>query len=263
MNFRDKNVYIFDLDGCLYSGDDLYPGADELLKSIVSADKKIVVLSNNSNQTAESVGLKLMKMGLPAEMMTILVATDLIGKYLFEKYGTLTLKCVGSSELQKSLEACGHNVVELESETGCDYLVIGRDLAFSYNKLQQCCREIRHGAKLAAANLDLNHPGSNGVNVPETGALVAAIQAASEVYEIECCGKPSGFAYEYILASGDYGTDECVMIGDNLHTDILGAQQMGIDSVWISHGRLLLDKIPMRPSMIVDSVNDLVNIFTL
>lgn len=259
MDLNEKNVYIFDLDGCLYSGDDLYPGAAELLQKLLNVQKKIVVLSNNSNQTSESVRGKLLRMGLPVETFTIVVATDLIGHYLFQKYGALTVKCIGSVELKKSLATCGHNVLELGSETACDYLVVGRDLTFTYEKLQQCCLEINKGAKLAAANLDLNHPGSDGVNVPETGALVVAIQAASGVQKVESCGKPSPFAYEFIMESINHKSNDCVMIGDNLNTDILGAMQMGIDSVWISHGRPFQEMFNVRPSLTIDSVSDLID----
>ncbi|MGM0878130.1 MAG: hypothetical protein ACQEWV_26315 [Bacillota bacterium] len=77
-NVNKISVFIFDLDGCIYSGNKVYEGSKELLTYLIDTDKEIFFLSNNSTDQAETIRQKLINMGLPVEKTTILVATELI-----------------------------------------------------------------------------------------------------------------------------------------------------------------------------------------
>jgi HAD superfamily hydrolase (TIGR01450 family) len=248
--------FLFDLDGCIYSGSQLYPGALELLRLLHETDKKIMFVSNNSTDRAATIRAKLLDMKAPAENSTILVATELVGTYLNERYGTLTVAVVGSADLIAALEESGHLVVPLEGTEPVDAVIVGRDTEFTYQKLEHCGRHLSQGAKLIAANLDLYHPGVHGELVPETGSLVAAIQSIAKT-EVEVVGKPTAYPFNRALSLHGLLPSECVMIGDNLFTDIQGGLDVGMHTVWISHAAPLSGETGIAPHKTVKQIAEL------
>lgn len=256
MNFPTLKGFIFDLDGCIYSGSRVYPGAAELLHMLQANGRKIMFVSNNSTDRTEKIRAKLLAMGLPAEDSTILVATDLVGSYLFERYGSLTAAVVGSRDLNDALKDAGHETVSPDSDEPVDAVVVGRDIEFTYQKLERCSRHLARGAKLVAANLDMYHPGEDGGLVPETGSLVAAIRSVIQV-EAEVVGKPSAYPFSRALALNGLAPSECVMIGDNLSTDIQGGLKAGMFTVWISHNTPFPGNTVNFPHKTVNQIEEL------
>lgn len=248
--------FMFDLDGCIYSGNRLYPGVPELLDLLLATGKKIMFVSNNSTDRAEKIRSKLIDMGLPAEDSMILVATELVGNYLHERYGSLRVTVVGSRDLKAALKKSGHETVSLDSMEPIDAVVVGRDTEFTYQKLEHCGRHLARGARLIAANLDLYHPGENGNLVPETGSLVAAIRSVANT-NAEVVGKPTAYPFNRALALNGFTPSECVMIGDNLFTDIQGGLNAGMLTVWISHNTPLSGEAGILPHKTVSHMAEL------
>ena len=116
-------------------------------------------------------------MGIAAPADTIFTATEFVGKYVFEKYGAVTVKAAGSASLQAALQACGLHVLPLDHPDAAEVVVIGRDTEFSYAKLQLIARNADRGAVVIGANADHYHPGPESERIPETGALLAAVSA--------------------------------------------------------------------------------------
>lgn len=143
-----QSAFIFDLDGCIYSGNTVYPAAKELLRILRLSGKQVLFLSNNSRHASETIREKIATMGLPVEDMSILVATELVGQYLLDKYGIMRLQTVGSVELEECLKRSGHQVISFGFPQECDALVFGLDTAFSYEKLYECSRQLSLGGKL-------------------------------------------------------------------------------------------------------------------
>ncbi|MDT3427298.1 HAD superfamily hydrolase (TIGR01450 family) [Paenibacillus forsythiae] len=227
-------VYFFDLDGCVYHGDQLSPGTVPLLRQLRRLGIDYAFLTNNSRLSAAEIGARLAAMGLEAAPECILPVTDIAGSFIRDKYGTVTVKTIGSESLERGISAAGHRIVSWD-EGKADIVVVGRDTAFHYDKLQQISSDIGSGSRLVATNPDIYHPGAQGIKVPETGALLAAIEAMTGV-AAECIGKPEPYMFQYGMKLYDASPENCVMVGDNPDTDILGSARAGLRSVWITNG---------------------------
>ncbi|WP_338787245.1 HAD-IIA family hydrolase [Metabacillus sp. FJAT-53654] len=257
-NLANCSTFIFDLDGSVYSGNRLYTGVQKLLQLLSFRRKKIFFLSNNSTDTAESIRKKLQGMGLSIHHASILVATELVGDYLLEKYGKVRVKTFGTTALEQSIKSCGHIISSASSKDPCDVVVVGRDPSFTYEKLYDCSRTLANGAKLVAVNPDLFHPGEDGSRVPETGAIISAIQAVSGYSDYESVGKPFDYSFKKIQEQSLSEPKSCIMIGDNPYTDILGGYMAGMHTAWISHGELFPSELGFKPDVTVSSIGELV-----
>jgi HAD superfamily hydrolase (TIGR01450 family) len=145
----------------------------------------------------------------------------------------MKVKAAGSDSLRLALQAAGHKVLPDGSPELADYVVIGRDLEFTYEKLQWIALEAWRGARVIAANPDLYHPGLHGERIPETGALAAAIEAAAGI-KVESVGKPGPFMFNLGMKRAGSTPELSMMVGDNPATDILGAKRAGMYAAWIA-----------------------------
>lgn len=231
--YDELKVFFFDLDGCIYHGDVLQPGAGELLNRLRADGKQICFITNNSTQTAAGIGKKLNAMGLHAKAEEILPATDYVGPYVKQEYGIVKIKVYGSEELRTSIMQCGHRMLSIDDPEPADVVILGRDIEFTYRKLQSISLAFSSGAKIIAANPDYHHPGSAGERVPETGALAVSVEALTSE-KVEYIGKPAKHFFEYGMSRYRCQSHECVMIGDNLDTDIAGGVSAGMHTVWLN-----------------------------
>src|SRR5690606_25689014 len=147
------------------------------------------------------------------------------------------VKAAGSEWLGQSLRDAGHSLLPLGDEEAAQVVVVGRDTAFTYKKLQDVVDDLERGAVLIGASADLSHPGAGGQRIPEAGALVAAVEAAAgKPGSALFVGKPEPHLFRFALRSYGCTPERCLMVGDNLHTDILGANRSGMRSAWLTHG---------------------------
>lgn len=230
----DCDGYLFDLDGCLYRGNSALPGAVELLDYLRRAGKRIAFVSNNSTQSAQEISDRLNRLGIRAEQGEVIVPLAFIGSYILDRFGPSTVYSLAGTAVLRSLEGSGHTIAG-DGDARCDIVLVARDVEFSYGKLESASRLLSAGARLVATNADATHPGDSGYPVPETGALLAALLAVSNK-TCTIIGKPEAFLFGKALECLRLSPSEVVMVGDNLHTDIVGARQSGIRTVWINPG---------------------------
>ncbi|WP_164821412.1 HAD-IIA family hydrolase [Paenibacillus koleovorans] len=222
----------FDLDGCVYFGERIAEGAGELLQALRGQGKRVRFVTNNSTDSGEQVAARLARMGLEAQPEHIMTATELVGVHLFRQAGPLKLKAVGSQSLHAALERAGHRVLPLDSKQRVDMVVFGRDTTFSYAKLAAVLEEAERGTPVLGTNLDLHHPGVKG-RVPETGALYAPVELILG-RKLEAFGKPAPHMFRLTMEQcGIARPDLCVMVGDNLYTDVAGGRAAGMRTFWL------------------------------
>ncbi|GAA3406116.1 HAD-IIA family hydrolase [Paenibacillus hodogayensis] len=257
-------TYFFDLDGCVYYGDQPAPGARELLERLRSEGRNVGFITNNSRQTAEEVAAKLRRFGIRVAPGEIVTAADAVGYYLAERYGKAKVKVAGSEALRKSIAACGHAVLSDRSDERADFVAVSRDVDFTYEKLQWIAAESARGAMIVAANPDLHHPGVDGIRVPETGALVAAIEAVCST-AAEIIGKPEPYLFVRGMRLHGSSPEQCIMVGDNAETDIRGARRAGMRSIWLAgdHTPVGLGQTDLAPDLIVRNMRELYEWYTL
>lgn len=231
------DAVFFDLDGCLYRGETMACGADELLAELRGRRLRIGFITNNSRQGPHEIADKLTRMGIVAYTDEIVTAGAYAGQMIAERFGSCKVKAAGSEWLKRSLRDAGHTLLPLGDEEAAQVVVVGRDTAFTYDKLQYVVDDLERGAVLVATNADLSHPGAGGRRIPETGALVAAVEAAAgRPGSALFAGKPEPHLFRHALYSCGLVPERCLMVGDNLHTDIVGAHRSGMRSAWLNDG---------------------------
>jgi HAD superfamily hydrolase (TIGR01450 family) len=113
-------------------------------------------------------------------------------------------------------------------------VVIGRDTEYDYGKMQAIVEEMDRGTPVLATNPDVFHPGSRGEKVPETGSLYSPLEAITGK-KVSYFGKPAPYMFELTMERcGVTRPEACVMVGDNLRTDIAGGRSAGLKTLWLS-----------------------------
>jgi len=233
MDLTSLRAFIFDLDGCVYSGETLLPGVDTVLDALRRSGRGVIFLTNNSRQVADELLGKLRRLGIPATPEEILSAAEVTGPLVHKRYGPSCVLAVGSARFLALLAAAGHAVLPLEDYRRAEVVVIGHDDDFGYRKLTALTRAVRAGAAFVAVNLDPRLPVEAGEFFPGCGAIVEAVAAAAGVRPM-VIGKPEPHLFRVALERLGLPPQVVVMVGDSIHSDIRGAQGVGLRTIWIA-----------------------------
>ncbi|MGJ7506099.1 HAD-IIA family hydrolase [Variovorax sp. GT1P44] len=212
---------IVDLDGTLIREDEPIEGAADLLAQFRD---RYVVVSNNSTQTALGVAQRLARMGLKVAPEHIVLAGEQAIAHMRLHHAQARILFAASAPLRRRALASGCELVK----AGADFVVLALDPHFNRARLALMANELRRGARLIATNGDDNHPGPSNSIVPETGALLAALVAASGVQPWRVIGKPGPMLFEEGLRRLGAQAADTVVVGDNPATDALGAARLGM-----------------------------------
>jgi len=256
-------LVILDLDGVVYRGKDLLPGAAETIAWLRERGLQVYFLTNNSTLSRRQYVERLQAMGIPTrqeEMMTSAYATALY----FKAKGLLaaTVLVVGEEGLKEELRSAGLTVIgELVPDGRADFVVVGMDREFRYQHLYDAQQAILGGARFIATNRDPTYPVENGGVMPGGGSIVAAIAAASG-QEPLLIGKPEPVTVEEILELSGRSPGEAIIVGDRLDTDIAMGLRVGLWTALVLSGvtsRQEAESAPpsMRPHWVLEGVADL------
>lgn len=228
-----KKAVFLDLDGVIYAGDDLIPGADRAVQWMREQGIHVRFLSNNSLKLPSSISQKLKNIGIdcPTEHVFTsgFLACSSLGSILDP--GT-TISVVGTDELKQMVSDA--NLVPSESDSS-QVVLVGMTREFRYEQILFASRSIHGGARFFACNRDGLFIGEGGKMFAGCGAMVGAIEGATGVSPHRCFGKPDVGMLEAAMSCGSWSVDECIMIGDTWTSDIAMAQAAGMDWVFIQH----------------------------
>lgn len=217
---------IVDLDGTLIREDEPIEGAAELLARFRD---RYVIVSNNATHTAHSMARRLARMGLKVEPEHIVLAGEQTIDYMRREHPHARMLLAASPVLQRHALSIGCELVKSDA----DFVVLALDPGFNRARLGKMANQLRRGARLLVTNGDDNHPGPGGAVVPETGALMAALVAASGVQPWRIIGKPGPLLLEEGLRRLGAQASSTIVIGDNPSTDALGAARLGMRCVLV------------------------------
>ncbi len=220
---RFYRAYIFDLDGTVYLGDALLPTAGETITRLRQRGARTLFLSNNPTHTREAYARKLTRLGLPTPVEDILNSSLVMVDFLKAHLPQARLFVIGEPPLMEALRAAGFELVEDAVQT--DAVIASFDRTFVYRKLQIAFDAIRAGARFFATNGDRYCPVPGG-GEPDAAAIIAAIEACTNVKCEAIVGKPSRYTIDAVLNLVKLPAHECVMTGDRLETDV----KMGLDA---------------------------------
>lgn len=255
---------LFDLDGCIWFGDRLAPGADELIAFLREAGSRVSFATNISSRTPTELADKLTGLGIPAEAETLLTPLRVLPYHPALQLKGSRAFVVGEALVTDMLRSSGVAVVDEPTEASA--VVIGRTTRFDYATLAAAMAGVDAGAELLALNLDLRAPAADGsFSLPGTGVLAAAVATACGI-EPTLIGKPSRFFFRTGLKLLDFHVSETTMVGDSLDSDIMGAHRAGLSTVLVGEGFRARgrssDEI-VEPDLHVSSLNQLVDIVRL
>jgi HAD superfamily hydrolase (TIGR01457 family) len=226
-------TYLIDLDGVIYRGNELLPGAQEFVAWLDTNHKKYLYLTNNSFATGAQVLAKLTRLGIAADAAHLLTAGQAAVQNIARRFPKGVVYVVGEEPLMQLVEAQGLSVAPVDSEVA-DAVLVGLDRDFDYAKLTSAMNAVRAGAAFVTINRDPVLPVQGGL-IPGTGSLAAAIEASSGVSP-EVVGKPEPvLLYEAMHLLGSQ-PDETVMIGDGLGVDILAGKNAGTHTLLVLSG---------------------------
>jgi NagD protein len=243
--------YLIDMDGVLYRGTQMIPGADRFVRALRAADVPFLFLTNNSQRTRRDVATKLQRLGIDAGEEHVFTCAMATARFLARQKPNGTAFVIGEGGLLTALHNNGYAIVDRDP----DYVVVGEGRTFTFEMVEAALNMILGGAKLVATNMDPNCPTQHGSR-PGCGAVVAMLESAAGVRAFSV-GKPSPVMMRTARKELELTTDETTMIGDTMETDILGAVQLGFHSILVLSGSTRLDDLPRyayKPERIVDTV---------
>jgi len=227
-----------DLDGVVYRGGMVLPGAREALEDVVRRGLDLRYVSNNSTAHRETVSERLTGMGLPAGADRVLTSGFVAGRWLRARLPEGTpVMVMGEEGLLRELREAGlaaYHVGGAAAVAPAAAVVVGMDRSLSFQTLAQAQAAIRSGALFVATNPDPTFPTPDGL-VPGAGALVAAVATAAETEPV-FMGKP-GLALAEILATvTGVPSRETLFVGDRLSTDIAMGEDAGMITALVLTG---------------------------
>ncbi|MDF2721577.1 MAG: haloacid dehalogenase [Paenibacillus sp.] len=214
----DYEGYFFDLDGTVFIGDRLLPGVKETISLLRKRRKIVRFLTNTTIRTRKQCQSRLQELGLEVGIDEIVTAAYLSAVFLQELSPKPNVLVIGEPALTAELHELG--VATTDEPGDATHVLVGMDMQFDYAKLHKAMKAVRCGAQLIAANPDPYCPVEGDV-IPDTWAMVQAIEAASCVKAAAVIGKPSEYYASKVLEWTGLRRERCLMIGDRLETDIL------------------------------------------
>lgn len=254
MRFDEVLCYLLDMDGTIYLGDRLLPGADEFIQLISERGLQYFLLTNNSSRSRNDYAAKLRSMGLEVSAERILTSGEATASLLASREDVVRTYLVGTPSLER--EFLDHGL-ELTDENP-DTVVLGFDTTLTYDKLARLCSLVREGAPYIATHPDLNCPTVDGP-IPDIGAVIAFVGASTGRAPDEIIGKPFRPMLEVILSRTGLSPSQICMVGDRLYTDIAMGQH-GVRTALVLSGETRpgdLAESPYKPDLVVSGIGEL------
>jgi HAD superfamily hydrolase (TIGR01450 family) len=256
---RRYDHVLLDLDGCVWIGDEPCPGAVEALAALREAGRSVRFLTNDVRHAPEEFVRKLWRLGFQASLAEVVSVGAALQFWLAARDGRGAAFVIGSRALVDHVAEAGLRVVNrTEFATRADVVVVGEHDAFDYQELKVATQAVLRGAELIGATRDATFPMPDGP-WPGTGAVLAAIEAATGRRAAATVGKPEPPMYE--AARDRLGPGRTLAVGDSLEVDVLGARRAGMDSALVLTGgstRAEADAAAPRPTHVADSLATLV-----
>jgi NagD protein len=256
---RAIETWLTDMDGVLVHEEDPIPGAVEFLKALKKSGCPFMVLTNNSIYTPRDLRARLLASGLDVPEKSIWTSALATAQFLHDQRPGGSAYVVGESGLTSAL----HDIGYVMTERNPDYVVLGETRTYSFESITRAIRLIEGGARFIATNPDASGPSIHGT-MPATGSVAALISTATgrQPYYV---GKPNPLMMRSAMNKLEAHSESTVMIGDRMDTDIISGLEAGMRTILVTTGSTRPEHIelfPYRPTKVVDSIADLVDMVT-
>lgn len=246
--------YLMDMDGVLVRGRLPIPGAQKFIDRLNATETPYLVLTNNPFYTPRDLAHRLQTAGLQVPAERIFTSAIATARFIQSQRPNGKAFVVGESGLTDAIHRVGYIITDHEP----DYVVLGETHGYNFAQITQAVRLISAGARFVATNPDPSGPSESGLT-PACGAMAALVEKATGVSPF-FVGKPNPLMMRSALNYLRAHSEDTVMIGDRMDTDIVGAVSSGMDTILVLTGVTKseeVERFPYQPTAIVDSVGDI------
>jgi HAD superfamily hydrolase (TIGR01450 family) len=228
----DLRGFTFDLDGTIWEGPRLLPGAAALVTELRRAGIGVVFASNCSRHGSPLLCDQLADLGIAATPSEVFTPFDLVGEEVKRRLGAVPVLVIGTDDVGRVMESSGHTNLAVDRWHEARAVVVGVDHDFSYDRLRAAARAIISGAAFFAINLDARFPVGPGVYDPGCGAIAEAIAVAAGVRPT-AIGKPEPPLFQIAIDRLGCLPHQAAMVGDSTASDIAGGRAAGMFTIWL------------------------------
>ena len=251
---RSKKGFICDMDGVIYHGNKLLPGVKEFVDWLYREEKNFLFLTNSSERSQKELQIKLARMGLEVDESHFYTSALATAKFISSQAPGCSAYVIGGAGLVTALHDAGITMNDVDP----DYVIIGEGNTYNYENILKAVKLVMRGAKLIGTNSDLTGPAEDGI-IPACRAMISPIEMATgqKAYFI---GKPNPLMMRTGLRILGVHSEDAVMIGDRMDTDIVAGIETGLDTVLVLSGvtdQNEIKKFPYRPRLVLNGVGDI------
>jgi len=249
--------WLTDMDGVLVREEHALPGAAEFLARLVERERRFLVLTNNSIFTPRDLSARLAASGLVVPENAIWTSALATATFLADQQPHGSAYVIGEAGLTTALHEAGYTLTERDP----DFVVLGETRTYSFEAITKAIRLILGGARFIATNPDVTGPSAEGP-LPATGSVAELITAATgrKPYFV---GKPNPMMFRSALNRIEAHSENTIMIGDRMDTDVVAGIEAGLDTILVLSGsthRADVERFPYRPGRILDSIAEAVDL---
>ena len=251
---RSKKGFICDMDGVIYHGNKLLPGVKEFVDWLYREEKNFLFLTNSSERSPKELQIKLARMGLEVDESHFYTSALATAKFISSQAPGCSAYVIGGAGLVTALHDAGITMNDVDP----DYVIMGEGNTYNYENILKAVKLVMRGAKLIGTNSDLTGPAEDGI-IPACRAMISPIEMATgqKAYFI---GKPNPLMMRTGLRILGVHSEDAVMIGDRMDTDIVAGIETGLDTVLVLSGvtdHNEIKKFPYRPRLVLNGVGDI------
>ena len=248
---RAKNAFIIDMDGVIYHGNRLLPGAAEFVAWLKSNDKKFLFLTNSSERSPAELSQKLARLGIEVDASHFYTSALATAAFLASQRPHGSAYAIGEPGLINALYEAGYTM----NNVNPDYVVVGEARSYNLDTIEKAVSLVFGGARLIGTNPDLTGPTEKGI-MPACGSLLAPIELATgrKAYFV---GKPNPLMMRHAIRKLGVTREETAIVGDRMDTDIVAGIESDMETVLVLSGvtaREDLDRFAYGPRHVLDGV---------
>ena len=261
MELSKKRLFLLDMDGTIYLGNNLFKDTISFLNKIKENGGMYLFLTNNSSKSSEAYVKKLASLGIETNTEDYLTSTDVTISYIISNYPEKKFYSVGTESFNKQLAMAGIPITT-EVEDDIFGVILSNDQELTFKKLDDASRILtERNAVYIATNPDWVCPTEYGY-VPDCGCFADILKKATGKYP-KFIGKPEPEMILAALKKFGYTKDDAVMIGDRLYTDIASGYNAGIDTIFVLSGegtREDLEHSEIKPTYTMESISNVLEL---
>ncbi len=250
-SLRAKKGIICDMDGVIYHGNQILPGVREFVDWLYREKKNFLFLTNSSERSPRELQKKLARMGLEVDESHFYTSALATASFVSSQAPGASAYVIGAHGLVNALYDAGIVINDVDPE----YVIVGEGQSYNYERIVKAVELVNKGAKLIGTNTDLTGPKEGGI-LPACRALIAPIELATgkSAYFV---GKPNPLMMRTGLRLLGVHSEEAVMVGDRMDTDVIAGIETGLDTCLVLSGVSTMETVnsfPYRPRLIIDGV---------